>query len=406
MGKQPGIGDRHSGVTSQQRGARSPVSRGPLFEVEIATGNRSNDTSSGRGGRGRSDQTLSPLARERRVRARRRRRLLTAVGLTVGAALFIWMSAVLWEPALFGHAVARVNGKAITSEEVDKEIRLSRALSTAATGKEQSPAPPSMLEELILRELEVQAAQRANFQVTTQDIDAEVTSVTRAAGSTPEKVEASLLAYGLTANDLRDSLAKVALVEQFMQQNVASGVTDPKVRAAKINQWQADLVQGAKVQRFRDPMSGIAPRVGTEAPDFSLRQVGGREVRLSALRGRAVIIYFWAPWCPACRAEVPVLEQAYEAQVSDRSNGNSNSYNRFEILAVATQSQPDNVASFIEEYGMTFPVLMDTQNEVTDRYFVGSIPTSFFIDKDGIVVAAQVGQMDIAALQKKLELAR
>ena len=95
---------------------------------------------------------------------------------------------------------------------------------------------------------------------------------------------------------------------------MAGSVADPKTRLAKVNAWQADLVQKARIERVRDAGAGVGPRVGTEAPDFILKQIGGEDVRLNSLRGEVVMIYVWAPWCPACRAEVPILEKAYEAQ--------------------------------------------------------------------------------------------
>src|SRR5204862_6092094 len=103
---------------------------------------------------------------------------------------------------------------------------------------------------------------------------------------------------------------------------------------------------------------------------------------------------FWATWCPPCRAEIPVIVQSYAETRKDS--------NPYEILGVATQSDRATVQAFAGEFGIKFPVLPDSDNHVTESYHVLPIPTSFFIDKDGIIRYIQIGIVDRATMDKWL----
>ena len=126
-----------------------------------------------------------------------------------------------------------------------------------------------------------------------------------------------------------------------------------------------------------------APREGFLAPDFRLTLLGGGEVALSELRGQVVIVNLWASWCPPCRAEMPALQETYEAY-HDRG---------LEILAVNTTYQDSQAAAarFVEEYGLTFPVPLDQTGEVSRSYLLRALPTSFFIDRDGVIQTVVIG---------------
>ena len=129
--------------------------------------------------------------------------------------------------------------------------------------------------------------------------------------------------------------------------------------------------------------STAAPREGFSAPDFRLTLLGGGEVALSELRGQVVIVNLWASWCPPCRAEMPALQEVYEAY-GDRG---------LEILAVNTTYQDSQAAAarFVQEYGLTFPVPLDQTGEVSRSYLLRALPTSFFIDRDGVIQTVVIG---------------
>src|SRR5699024_9643213 len=99
----------------------------------------------------------------------------------------------------------------------------------------------------------------------------------------------------------------------------------------------------------------------------------GEKKKLSDLRGERVMVNFWATWCPPCRAEIPDLEKFHENE-------------DITILAVnltETEKNMDKVESFVDEFGMTFPVLLDEETKVADTYKIQPIPSSFMVDSNG-----------------------
>ena len=126
-----------------------------------------------------------------------------------------------------------------------------------------------------------------------------------------------------------------------------------------------------------------SPRVGFAAPDFSLDLLGGGRVTLSELRGKVVILNLWASWCPPCRAEMPALQRIYE---SNRLRG-------LEVLAVNTtfQDSEAGAAEFAREFGLSFPVLLDRSGEVSRTYLLRALPTTFFIDRGGVIREVVLG---------------
>lgn len=133
-----------------------------------------------------------------------------------------------------------------------------------------------------------------------------------------------------------------------------------------------------------------APHTGFLAPEFSLLGINGEEITLSKLRGTPVMINFWASWCPPCKAEMPTMQLAYE-KYKDRG---------FTILAINATNQDnlDAAASFISDNGLTFPVLLDSNGQTTEDYQIRSLPTSFFIDRDGRITDVVVGGPLVEAL--------
>ena len=126
-----------------------------------------------------------------------------------------------------------------------------------------------------------------------------------------------------------------------------------------------------------------APQVGFAAPDFSLQDASGETVTLSELRGHPLIVNVWASWCPPCRAEMPAMQRVYQDY---RDAG-------LEILAVnaANQDQTEAALAFVEQNGLTFPILFDEVGSVSQHYQVRALPTSFFIDAQGIIQEIVVG---------------
>jgi cytochrome c biogenesis protein CcmG, thiol:disulfide interchange protein DsbE len=128
--------------------------------------------------------------------------------------------------------------------------------------------------------------------------------------------------------------------------------------------------------------TGLA--IGNVAPDFELKTLDGKTIRLSNLKGKKVILNFWATWCPPCRAEMPEMQHFYEKHQKE-----------VEILAVnlTSQDSKEKIGPFIEKYGLKFPIVLDEKGEVLLMYEIEPIPTSFIIDSEGVIRHKYVGPM-------------
>jgi cytochrome c biogenesis protein CcmG/thiol:disulfide interchange protein DsbE len=139
-----------------------------------------------------------------------------------------------------------------------------------------------------------------------------------------------------------------------------------------------------------------APGEGFLAPDFALQNTQGQIIRLSDLRGKPVLINLWASWCPPCQAEMPAMQKTYEIYAGQG----------FTILAVNTTYQDEKTAAlaFVTQRGLTFPILFDLDGSVSRTYQVHSMPTSFFIDRQGVIRRVVIGgPMAAGLLQTEVE---
>jgi peroxiredoxin len=139
-----------------------------------------------------------------------------------------------------------------------------------------------------------------------------------------------------------------------------------------------------------------APQQGFLAPDFELKAPDGEATRLSDLRGQAVLVNLWATWCPPCRAEMQSIEKMYQ-EYKDKG---------FTVLAVNMTYQDDSSAlmPFVNEQGLTFPILLDETAEMANAYQLRSLPSSYFIRRDGIINEVVIGgPMSEALLRTRIE---
>ena len=132
--------------------------------------------------------------------------------------------------------------------------------------------------------------------------------------------------------------------------------------------------------------------VGTSAPDFSLNTLTAQPVSLQNLRGKPAVINFWATWCPPCREELPALEAAH-VQYGDRVN----------FLAVSVKEDEGTVRRFADQFGLTLPVLLDGDGAVMDSYQVRGLPTTLFINAEGVIVSQHVGGLTDSTLADYLQ---
>jgi len=142
--------------------------------------------------------------------------------------------------------------------------------------------------------------------------------------------------------------------------------------------WKSRVDPGAIT-----PATIQAPHEGFLAPDFDLETFSGSRVALEDLRGKAVILNFWASWCPPCRAEMPAFQQALE-EYSDVD---------LAILGVNATSQDSllDVEKFLQEYQLDVTVPLDFSGQISRLYQIHSLPTTFFIDKQGIIKNVIIG---------------
>ncbi|MHB8453566.1 MAG: peroxiredoxin family protein [Acidiferrobacterales bacterium] len=120
------------------------------------------------------------------------------------------------------------------------------------------------------------------------------------------------------------------------------------------------------------------------APDFTLKDLDGKAHRLSDYRGKLVIVNFWATWCPPCRREMPSMERLYE-QLKGR---------QFVILGVEVGEGWDVVQPFVEQMKVNYPILLDRNAAISQKWHLMGLPTSYVIDPQGRIAAVIVGGRD------------
>lgn len=153
--------------------------------------------------------------------------------------------------------------------------------------------------------------------------------------------------------------------------------------------WQTERRQVA-VQSM--PTS---PQQSQAAPDFTLPTVTGDRVHLNDLRGKVILLNFWATWCPPCQAEMPDLNALY------REFGPTQN---FVVLGVDVEEGQSAVEAFVRRNGITFPLALDTNGSVSnDRYHVRSLPTSMIIDREGNIRDTWLGQISKNAMIARLK---
>ena len=127
--------------------------------------------------------------------------------------------------------------------------------------------------------------------------------------------------------------------------------------------------------------SSATPQVGKQAPDFQLPNLEGQAISLSDFQGKPVFLNFWATWCPPCRFEMPLIQAIFKESADTG----------LIVLAIDIGEAPSRVKDYIQSGNFSFPVLLDTNQDVALEYNIRAIPTTFLIDKDGIIQVIKVG---------------
>ena len=145
----------------------------------------------------------------------------------------------------------------------------------------------------------------------------------------------------------------------------------------------------------RDPHDIRSPLVGREAPAFTLPAVGsGESISLEELRGKPVVLNFWATWCVPCYAEHEVLTETARARGSD-----------VQFLGVVYDDEEEKILQFLDRYGSAYPTLMDEGGKTAIAYGVYGVPETFFIDSEGVIAEKFEGPLDRQLLRQNLQVA-
>lgn len=141
--------------------------------------------------------------------------------------------------------------------------------------------------------------------------------------------------------------------------------------------------QGSFLDKEAEVNSDVAPRMGFQAPEFAFEDLNGSTLSLSDLRGKPVLLNFWATWCPPCRKEIPDLQRFHE-QYGDQVT----------LLGINWGEERDEVRGFLARYGATYTNLMDEDGKFFVLYRLTGLPTSYWIDEEGSIRGVWLGAMD------------
>ncbi|GLB60794.1 peroxiredoxin family protein [Cytobacillus sp. NCCP-133] len=153
----------------------------------------------------------------------------------------------------------------------------------------------------------------------------------------------------------------------------------------------AAIVQAEKKEPQSEPVNQTGLGIGLKAPDFELKNLEGETVKLSDYKGKKIMLNFWATWCPPCKAEMPDIQKFYTEKG-----------NKIVILAVNIDPQYD-VEGFAKEMRVNFPILLDEDEKAVKAYQILTIPTTFFIDEQGIIRNKYLSAMSIDMMRQYID---
>lgn len=151
-------------------------------------------------------------------------------------------------------------------------------------------------------------------------------------------------------------------------------------------------IQYSRVPDENEIVARVAAHVNFQAPDFTLTSLDGKRVTLSDYRGKIVLLNFWATWCPPCRSEMPDIQAVADEYSSD-----------LVVLAIDNAESKDIVEPFVRELELKFVVLLDSTGALSQIYNVQGLPTTYLIDRAGIVRSSNVGSLTRAYIEAQIE---
>lgn len=142
------------------------------------------------------------------------------------------------------------------------------------------------------------------------------------------------------------------------------------------------MMMASTTAMAQSPNSGLSPVADRPvAPDFQLMNLDGELVSLSGFKGKVVVVNFWATWCPPCRAEMPSMQRAWQA-LQDHD---------VMMLAIHVGGNEDKIWSFVGDYELDFPILIDADSAVADAWPMKGLPSTFVVDPQGRIAYRAIG---------------
>jgi thiol-disulfide isomerase/thioredoxin len=360
-------------AVDEEDGAGSPRPEETVGDAAAAGG----DAAPGVGGAGESQG--------RRINVGALAIALVAV-ILIGAGAWVARNRITSAPSV----VATVNGEDITAADVDRELAIQKALhemqgqSLTTNPDDLTAFRRDILDQLVDQVLMLAAARGAGFTVSTQDALAAMGQK----GVDPAALEAGVRADGISAPEIEAWAVRQEILSRFLVSDQAISIANGELQRQGKPPYQgglnpsdlaAALQHDADIEFHFEGFEGgegagvSVAREGEPAPDFTLQGLDGRPVRLSDFAGRPVVVNFWATWCGPCKIEIPLLVRTYEAHQADG----------LVLLAVDVQEDADTVRPFVDQYKMSFPVVLDNSGQVATLYRVRALPTSIFVAADG-----------------------
>lgn len=211
----------------------------------------------------------------------------------------------------------------------------------------------------------------------------------------------SVLLIVLTVALVAILFAAYVVYHRFQPGNAANQLQTPAVQTQQTVLVPTDNTETEKVEDAPDTQENeTSEKDGMiKAPDFLVENAEGETVHLSDLAGKPVVLNFWASWCPPCKSEMPEFDSAYQEMGEEVCF----------MMVNLTDGDRETRASamkYVEAQGYVFPVYLDTEQDAVLTYGVTSIPTTYFIDKDGFIAARAVGAIDKETLLEGIRMAQ
>ena len=295
--------------------------------------------------------------------------------------------------------LASVDGRDITEREVDTEYAVQRFLQSALQGQilDESGADGfrrDLLDRLVDRALLIGAAEEAGVIVDEATYATEMPNIgpgfgAYGAGVTTEMIRDSVVQseFGLDESDFKRWASGQIHSRLFLSSPSVRDYADRYVALTgrPVQQLTEEVVAAVRattsdVVFVLDGKDVHPVREGDPAPEITLQTTDGETMSLSSLRGTPVMVNFWATWCGPCRIEMPLFINAHDSHGDD-----------LVVLGVNSQEDPETVTRYVDAMGISFPVILDRDGQTSLVYRVRALPTTFFVDADGIVVRAHRG---------------